>query len=257
VTTLIPVLLYHSVDERAEPRDRRWTISPRDFASHLDVIADSGRSAMTVTQIAAALRGERPLPARPVGITFDDGFSDNYEAAKAIVARGLAATLYLTTGEIGRPDRLSLRQLAELAGATSIELGAHAVRHRRLDELDDRELALELEGSKARLEDIVQGTVDSFAYPHGAYDRRVRAAVVRAGYDSAAAVKNAVAHDRDDPFAIARWTVTAGTPARRIAEVLEGQAVPRAWSAERFRTRAYRAARRSRRELTRKVEGWR
>jgi hypothetical protein len=91
--------------------------------------------------------------------------------------------------------------------------------------------------------------VRSFAYPHGAYDERTRKAVVDAGYGSAAAVKNAISHADDDPFAIARWTVTAGTPAARIAAVLEGEGVPRAWVRERLRTRAYRGARRRRRRI--------
>jgi hypothetical protein len=73
--------------------------------------------------------------------------------------------------------------------------------------------------------------------------------VIAAGFRSAAAVKNAVSHPGDDPMAIARWTVTEGTPAARIAEVLEGTGVPLAWTHERPRTRAYRAVRRRRRRL--------
>ena len=45
----------------------------------------------------------------------------------------------------------------------------------------------------------------TFAYPHGAYDKRVRQAVIDAGYVSAAAVKNAFSHPADDPYAIAAW----------------------------------------------------
>jgi hypothetical protein len=95
----------------------------------------------------------------------------------------------------------------------------------------------------------VQINIESFAYPHGAYDRRARQAVIQAGYRSAAAVKNAVSHASDDPFAIARWTVTRGTPVSRIAEVLEGDGVPRAWANERLRTRAFRTVRRERRRI--------
>jgi peptidoglycan/xylan/chitin deacetylase (PgdA/CDA1 family) len=250
MTTVIPVLLYHSVKDHAAADDRRWTVSLRDFQSHIEALTASGRIAMRVTEIAAALRGERPLPPRPVAITFDDGFSDTYDAIAALRARDLVSTIYITTAEVGRRDRLSVSQLAELAQAPSVEIGAHAVRHRRLDELEDPELAAEVGGSKVQLESLLQASVLSFAYPHGAYDRAVRRAVIDAGYHSAAAVKNALSHDRDDPFALARWTVTAGTPAARIAAVLEGEGVPLAWANPRLRTRAYRAARRSRRRLT-------
>jgi peptidoglycan/xylan/chitin deacetylase (PgdA/CDA1 family) len=249
MSTLIPVLLYHSVSDEPPEGDRRFTVSRAEFASHMDAVAGSGRVAMTVTEIAQALRRERQLPARPVAITFDDGFDDTYDALAALAAHGLASTLYVTTSEVGRRDRLSAPQLAEIARAASVEVGAHAVRHRRLDELEMRELVPEVLGSKLELEELVQTTVQSFAYPHGAFDDAARQAVIAAGYHSAAAVKNALSHDRDDPFAIARWTVTAGTTAARIAAVLEGETVMPAWAHERLRTRAYRFARRSRRRL--------
>ena len=248
MTTFIPVLLYHSVSDRAGARDR-WTVSPSEFAAHVSAVSASGRTSLTVSEIAEGLRGERELPARPVGITFDDGFSDTYAAVGELLSRELRSTVYVTTGEIGRRDRLSRLQLAGLAEMPSVELGAHAVHHRRLDQLGDRELAAEIGDSKAQLEDAIAATIHTFAYPHGAYDRAAREAVVAAGYRSAAAVKNALSHERDDPFAIARWTVTAGTSAARIAEVLDGKGVFPAWAHERLRTRAYRAARRSWRSL--------
>src|SRR5919112_4997830 len=66
VTTFIPVLLYHSVNDRPPAGERRWTVSPREFASQLDTVAASGRTSMTVSAIAEGLRGERSLPPRPV-----------------------------------------------------------------------------------------------------------------------------------------------------------------------------------------------
>lgn len=248
--TVIPVLLYHSVSDRPARRDRRWTVSRADFAAHVKAIEASGRQALCVSELAGGLRAERALPERPVAITFDDGYADTYDAVERLLASGLSSTVYITTGEVGAANRLSPKQLADLAQSPYVELGAHAVQHRRLDELREQELAYEVRASKVELEELTRSRVSSFAYPHGAYDRRAREAVIVAGYRSAAAVKNAVSHPRDDPFAIARWTVTVGTEVPRILEVLEGVSVPGAWPQERLRTRAYRAARRRRRRVT-------
>jgi peptidoglycan/xylan/chitin deacetylase (PgdA/CDA1 family) len=250
MTAIIPVFLYHSVTD-GPSRDGRFTVSPETFEAHARAIEASGRVTLRISELASGLRGERSLPKRAAAVTFDDGFADNYDAVHSLLGRGLSSTVYVTTGELGAADRLTPSRVAELAHVSAVEIGAHAVRHRYLDELDDLEIAHEVKVSKAELEGLTQVAVNSFAYPHGAYDRRVREAVIAAGYRSAAAVKNALAHAADDPFAIARWTVTAGTPASRIAQVLDGQNVPLAWSRERARTRAYRTVRRQRRRLAR------
>jgi hypothetical protein len=66
-----------------------------------------------------------------------------------------------------------------------------------------RQLEREIRGSKRQLENSRE------LQPNGA------GAVIRAGYDCSAAVKNAVSHLDDDPFAMARWIVTEQTtPAR-------------------------------------------
>jgi peptidoglycan/xylan/chitin deacetylase (PgdA/CDA1 family) len=249
VTGVIPVLLYHSVADGPRQSDGPYVVSRAEFAAHADAVRASGRQGVKITELAAALRGERPLPERAVALTFDDGFADSYDAVEELIGRDLPSTVYVTTSWIGARDHLSRSGLLELSQLPSVEVGAHGVRHHRLDELDERELAAEVHVSRDRLEDLTGASVFSFAYPHGAYDRRARQAVIRAGYRSAAAVKNAVSHPADDPFAIARWTVTAGTPASRVAQILEGNRVPHAWSEERLRTRAYRTARRGRRRL--------
>jgi peptidoglycan/xylan/chitin deacetylase (PgdA/CDA1 family) len=246
---VIPVLLYHAVNDRPPARSSWGAVSRSEFESHVEQIVRSGRDAITVTALAEGLRAERVLPPQPVAITFDDGYQDTCDAVALLSRRGLASTVYVTTGEIGARDRLSGAQVVDLARTAGVEVGAHAVHHRRLDELDVDDLADEVRVSKACLEDLTGRRVDSFSYPHGAYDRRVRDAVIAAGYRSAAAVKNAMCHRGDDPFAISRWTVATATSARRITEVLEGGNVRLASNRERMRTRAYRTARRQRRRL--------
>ena len=250
--TRVPVLLYHSVNDRPGRPERAFAVSPSTFGAHVDAAVASGRSALTVTELAGALR-RRQLPARPLAITFDDGYADNLRPIEMLLASRLSATVYVTAGEVGARNRLTPSQLSELARTPAVEIGAHSVRHPRLDELGITELAEEVTASKLGLEDITGREVRSFAYPYGAYDSRVRRAVIEAGYASAVAVKNALSHDRDDPFAIARWTVTRRVSAARIAAVLNGEGVPRAWSHDRLRTRAYRMVRRSRRRVALRV----
>ena len=60
----IPVLLYHSVADAPAPGQPLFTVRPSTFAEHVAAIVDSGRIALTITELAKALRGERPPRAR-------------------------------------------------------------------------------------------------------------------------------------------------------------------------------------------------
>jgi peptidoglycan/xylan/chitin deacetylase (PgdA/CDA1 family) len=249
MTIIVPVLLFHSVSDGPSLNGFCGAVSRAQFAAHVDAIQASGREAIGIRALAEMLRGEHPLPERAVAVTFDDGYADTLGAVALLGGRGIPSTVYVTTGRIGARGWLSAGQVAELAGLPGVDVGAHGVRHERLDELRHAELVRELRGSRAHLQDLIGRRVDSFAYPHGAHDRRVRAAVAAEGYRSAAAVKNALCHSGDDPLAIARFTVTGATTPQRLADILDGRGAPLAWRRERLRTRASRTARRQRRRL--------
>jgi peptidoglycan/xylan/chitin deacetylase (PgdA/CDA1 family) len=246
---VIPVLLYHSVADVAPFEAlRHYTVTPSQFREHVAAIAASGRTPMTVSELAGALKGERPLPLRPVAVTFDDGYDDTPAAVELLRNAGISSTVYVTTGTIATPRGISEALLPALI-ASALEIGAHTVTHPHLDEIPTSDAAAEIGDSRRELEERLGGPVESFAYPHGAHDRAIRDAVIAAGFTSAAAVKNALSHRGDDPFAIARWTVTSNVSAGAIADVLEGPPPQLVWSGERRRTKVSRSARRMRRRI--------
>ena len=163
----VPVLLYHSVNDRPGPAERPYAVSRSSFAAHADAVRASGRRAVTISSLAAALRNGLPLGARALAITFDDGYEDNLDAVEALVDRGLPSTVYVDLRRSGCPKSAPPSQLARLAGIPGVEIGAHAVRHRRLDELEEHELADEVSVSKVQLEELTGKPIRSFSYPTG------------------------------------------------------------------------------------------
>ncbi len=243
----IPVLLYHAVPDAAAATDP-LSVPYEQFARHVDAIASSGRTPVSVAEIAAGLRGEHPLVEHAVAVTFDDAYEDTPRAIELLRERRLRASVYVTTGQIDSGAMIRREQLEQLARQPeTVELGAHTVNHPPLDELGIEEIKREVSDSKQALEQIIDRSVNTFAYPFGAYDARVRAAVIDAGFNSAAAVKNAFSHPDDDPWAIARFTVGTATSPEQIAQILDGKGAPYAWHGERLRTRGYRAVRKFRR----------
>ncbi|GAA2947187.1 MULTISPECIES: polysaccharide deacetylase family protein [Streptomyces] len=214
-TPAIPVFLYHAVVDDPPGWIAEFTVTPRQFADHLDAIADSGRTPVTISAIADHLAGRAPLPPRPVLLTFDDGFADlPGPTAETLAGRGLPATAYLTTGAITPGGRsllppapmMTLDRAAELE-RSGMEIGSHTVTHAQLDTLSGKDLAYELRTSKAVLEDALGHEVRHLAYPHGYNSPRVRAMSARAGYETATAVRHALSSGHDERYRIARLIV--------------------------------------------------
>lgn len=260
MTTVIPILLYHSVAPAPTAGFERFTVDPDRFADHLDTITGLGATACTVGALAAMMRaGTVPSP-RTVVITFDDGLADfATHAWPRLRARSLPATLYAVAGHVGGRSgwmhgaagalpMLPAEDLHDLA-ADGLELGAHSVTHPQLDCLPLRSARGEIRDSRSILEDAVSRPVTTFAYPHGYHDRAVRRAVIDAGYTSAAAVRNALSHTGDDAYRLARITMSPDDGTDRVADLLRGRGARIAAPHEAVRTVVWRQTRRARNRL--------
>lgn len=256
----IPILLYHAVADRPSDFIAPYTATPAAFGRHLDVLAATGATTLTVSALLAALT-QGTLPERAVLVTFDDGYRDTLTvAAPALAQRGMAATTYVTTGVVGGRspggDRmLTWPQLGELA-ALGHEIGAHSHTHPELDTLSRSALRREVAGSRARLQEGTGLPIDSFAYPHGYSDARVRRAVRAAGFTSACSVKNALSSPGDPPFTLSRLMVMAATTDDELAGWLTGRGVPVGRADERLLTRGWRWARRARARIGSGPPSW-
>lgn len=253
--TIVPILLYHSISDDPPGWIAPYTVTPRTFGDHLKLIADSDRTVLTVSGLRAALTGRTELPARPLVLTFDDGFADFATAAATLAGAGMPSTLYVTTGALrGRGSRpaglmlpparmLDWSQLAGLA-AQGVEIGAHTHTHPQLDTLGPEAVRDELDRCKLLLEDVLGQEITGFAYPHGFHTAALRGAVEAAGYRSACAVGNALSSAADQPFALARLTVGPTTSVTALRAWLDGRGAPVAPHAEYLRTKAWRSYRR-------------
>jgi peptidoglycan/xylan/chitin deacetylase (PgdA/CDA1 family)/predicted ATP-grasp superfamily ATP-dependent carboligase len=193
------VLCYHAVSNRwpcelAIPAER--------LQRQLEALLERGYRAVTFSALVAASPAAKLL-----AVTFDDGFQSTIANGAPVLDRlGIPATVFVPSAFVGT-RRLSwpgidqwldgpfADELAAVSWATlralaeaGWEVGSHTCTHARLPTLSDERLEQELRRSRAVIEERLERPCRSLAYPFGAVDRRVIAAVRSAGYDSAAAL---------------------------------------------------------------------
>lgn len=137
----IPVLNYHKVDEQKIA----LSISSQEFEEQIKYLAKEGYHTITPSEMMNALEYGTPLPEKPIMITFDDGYLDNYTNAYPILKKyGFTATIFLVTGFIGNDPRfMNWEEIKEMR-ANGFVFGSHTVNHKSLTELSYVELKNEL-----------------------------------------------------------------------------------------------------------------
>lgn len=214
----IPVLMYHRVIEHplSDTAHGIW-VTAEQFAAQLRSLRNRGFETITFRDCAEFLRGRQLLPRRPIILTFDDGYEDNYTVAFPVLQQfRFRAVIFTVTDPQRRtnfwdpeepPARLlDMRQLQELA-RHGIEIGSHTVSHAKLTATPSDIARKELQESKDVLEQLLGSEVLSFAYPYGAVDLKAKQLVREAGYRFAAAGNSGPLRFADDFTEIRRTQV--------------------------------------------------
>lgn len=199
----VPVLNYHQINDRDK---NALTLSSRQFAAQMDYLSVAGYHTITVDELADALEKGRALPEKPVLLTFDDGYRDNYDVAYPILkAYGMKAIIFPVTDYVSRyPNYLTWEQMKNMQ-QNGIEFGSHTLNHVDLTTLGNAEaLQKQLIHSKAALEWRLNRPITFLAYPCGSRNPSVIEALKAAGYRGAFTVDLGSDHPGDNMYELRR-----------------------------------------------------
>ena len=217
----IPVLLYHHVSEDDSDMPE-LNVMPVEFDRQMRMLRQSGFETVLLDDLLAYMRGERvKLPEKPIVITFDDGYTDNYTNAFPILKKyDYKAAIFMVGINFDRKNRLSSQQIREMAGST-FTVGAHSMTHPDLTALAERSLEAEVKGSKQKAERVTHKEAKYFAYPGGFYTLASVEAVEAAGYQGAFTVLSGLNKPgKDNVYLLRRIPVFASTDFDRLLVLL-------------------------------------
>jgi peptidoglycan/xylan/chitin deacetylase (PgdA/CDA1 family)/glycosyltransferase involved in cell wall biosynthesis len=214
----LPVLMYHHVGP--ETGLGTLTVTPAEFAIQMKWLQEAGFECICPSQWRSWCEDGTPLPAKPIIITFDDGYADLERYAFPILeGRNMKATVFVVTGEIGGTnnwDRHKGLAKSLLLNADQvkywsqkgIEFGSHTRTHCDLSKCDKDQIHREIIGSADDLESVTGVRPRSFAYPYGIYTLKVTEIVSRA-YGTGFSVNDGRNHLGTDYCALKRTMVLA------------------------------------------------
>lgn len=147
----------------------------------MQILRDLNYSAITATELADAIIQGGELPARPVIITFDDGYEDVFQYAYPIMQEmGFIGVLYVYVDQVGLNSFVDYEQIKIMA-ESGWEIGNHSMTHVDLTH-HHPDLPYEVQESRIILEQAVGEKVETFAYPYGESDTIVTDFVKNSDY---------------------------------------------------------------------------
>ncbi len=207
-TKKVPVLMYHSL---AEESTGSYSVSRKQFEAQIKALSQSGYTGVSLKQLADYVEKGIELPEKPVVITFDDGYSSNYEIAYPILKKyNMKATIFVIGSSVGKntykdteyqiTPHFNYEEAKEMVNSGLIEIQSHTYDMHQTPDYEEgaARIAVEqLEGeseqsfaqaikadflrSKKEIEEGTGQKVFALAYPLGKYSDLSEVAIKEMG----------------------------------------------------------------------------
>jgi len=211
--------MYHAVD-RMPPgaRSPRNYVPPGDFGAQLELVASLGYQTISFTEWLEYREHGHPIPARPIILTFDDGYRSVWEHAWPLLRQfGFSATVFLISSLIGKTNAwdnpgtaaeplLAASEITTMRDA-GIQFESHSHTHPALTTLAPERVLADLRTSRAELERLLGLPVSVLCYPYGKQNATVRALARDAGFQAGVIARRRMNSVRTDPFRLTRISI--------------------------------------------------
>lgn len=185
-TPSIPILMYHYVGENPNPSDfgRDYlSITPTKFEEQLTYLKNNGFTTISLDELYGIFNNQIASPAKPVVLTFDDGYIDFYTTAYPILVKyNFKAVSFIPTGLIGTGYYMNWDQIKEIQRTGLVTFEGHTISHPNLTLLDSGAALRELKEGREILQSQTGYPVNFIAYPYGISNYQVQDLARQAGF---------------------------------------------------------------------------
>lgn len=202
----IPILMYHSISD-SDPNNR-LLVPVGQFEEQIKWLNEAGFTPMLLDDVINAYSTGK-VPEKPVAITFDDGYSDNYSDAYKILKKyNMKATFFIITHQIDVDSGYMNSNMLKEMKNNGMGIENHTSRHIEFTNIsrEDKILIIE-EGIKALKEKV--GVESKFVcYPVGRYDEETIEVEKELGIKAAVTTEGGISSLQDGLYSLKRVRIS-------------------------------------------------
>ena len=226
----LPIIMYHSV---LKSKKSKYIVTPEQLENDLKYIKEEGYTTITMTDLIEYVYKDKPLPEKPIMITFDDGYYNNltyaapllkkYDMKAVISIVGKYTDDFTRTNEANvNYGHLRWEDINLLINEGTIEFqnhsyNLHSTSGKRKGSMKKKGESLE-EYTKLLKEDIMKlqeefnentnYTPNTFTYPFGAVSKDSVESIKELGFKASLSVSdkvNYITKDQDSLYLLKRF----------------------------------------------------
>jgi peptidoglycan/xylan/chitin deacetylase (PgdA/CDA1 family) len=197
----VPIFLWHSVGEGSA--NDKYDVAPEEFEQQLQTLRAQNIAVVTLDQVLDDWESKKPLPAKAVVLTFDDGRQCLYDQVMpALLRYNMVGELFLVTSflaesaaerkvignALGRHPYLTWPEVRTMVDTGAFVVEAHSVTHPPLRKMSERRQQSEIVDSRQELQRRLGVPVKYFAYPFGSFNASTVQFTEQAGFRAAFSV---------------------------------------------------------------------
>jgi len=176
-TSPLRVLMYHKIS--ADGYNDYLTVPAAALEAQFKYLVNENYSPISFSDLVKHVRCGKTLPAKPVLITFDDGYRDNYTVMYPLLKKyGMKANIFLVPSFLEQQgsaangeEYLSLHDIQAM-DRQLVEYGLHSFDHKSYKMLSAAEIDMDIAKTKARLITMNIPFQPCLAFPYGAFPKR-------------------------------------------------------------------------------------
>ena len=214
------ILIYHAVENSNPAEDKMGlAVTPSAFHEQMAYLKENGFRVTDLSGLVQGVMQKIPIQEKSVVITFDDGYKSVLTNALPVLKEfGFPATVFINVHFIERKlqesgywrnwKTLGWEEVKHLS-REGISMGSHALTHQRLTRVNPGSLYDEIVRSREIIEEKINNRIDTFCYPHGAFNRKVIEILKDNNFHCACSGIPGTADMHSDIFALRRTEITA------------------------------------------------